>query len=96
MYAKAKITIVLTQVLQGAGGGIAAASSQIGAQGSVPHQDVALATAAILLSAELGNVVGTAAAGAIWSSRLPIEIASHFPSMNRSILLYASRNLTFY
>ncbi|KAJ6622918.1 hypothetical protein B0H10DRAFT_1787296 [Mycena sp. CBHHK59/15] len=74
--------LVMTQIIQGLGGGIAAVASQIGAQGAVPHQDVALATAALLLSAEVGGVVGTAAAGAIWVNRLPIEIAKHVPALN--------------
>ncbi|KAJ7772899.1 drug:h+ antiporter [Mycena maculata] len=74
--------LVMTQIIQGLGGGIAAVASQIGAQGAVPHQDVALATAALLLSAEVGGVVGTAVAGAIWVNRLPIEIAKHVPSLN--------------
>ncbi|KAF8205498.1 major facilitator superfamily domain-containing protein [Mycena galopus ATCC 62051] len=74
--------LVMTQIIQGMGGGVAAVASQIGAQGAVPHQDVALATAALLLSAEVGGVVGTAAAGAIWVNRLPIEIAQHVPSLN--------------
>ncbi|KAF7295700.1 MFS domain-containing protein [Mycena indigotica] len=74
--------LVMTQIIQGLGGGIASTSAQIGAQGAVPHQDVALATAAILLSAEVGGVVGTAAAGAIWVNKLPVEIANHVPSLN--------------
>ncbi|KAJ6526238.1 drug:h+ antiporter [Mycena vulgaris] len=74
--------LVMTQIIQGLGGGIAAVASQIGAQGAVPHQDVALATAALLLSAEVGGVVGNAAAGAIWVNRLPVEIAKHMPSLN--------------
>ncbi|KAJ7029398.1 drug:h+ antiporter [Mycena alexandri] len=74
--------LVMTQIIQGLGGGIAAVASQIGAQGAVPHQDVALATAALLLSAEVGGVVGTAAAGAIWVNRLPIEISRHLPALN--------------
>ncbi|KAJ7633172.1 major facilitator superfamily domain-containing protein [Roridomyces roridus] len=74
--------LVMTQIIQGLGGGIAAVASQIGAQGAVPHQDVALATAALLLSAEVGGVVGTAAAGAIWNNRLPVEIAKHLPQLN--------------
>lgn len=77
----------MTQIIQGLGGGIAAVASQIGAQGAVPHQDVALATAALLLSAEVGGVVGTAAAGAIWVNRLPVEIAKHVPSLNRCSFL---------
>ena len=32
--------LVITQILQGAGGGIAAVASQTAAQGSVPHQGI--------------------------------------------------------
>ncbi|KAF7289055.1 MFS domain-containing protein [Mycena chlorophos] len=84
-YARSHTSIaalVMTQVIQGAGGGITSVAAQIGAQGAVPHQDVALATAALLLSAEVGGVVGTAVAGAIWVNRLPVEIAKHAPSLN--------------
>ncbi|KAJ7073780.1 drug:h+ antiporter [Mycena amicta] len=49
--------LVMTQIIQGLGGGIAATAAQIGAQGAVPHQDVALATAALLLSAEIAKHV---------------------------------------
>ncbi|EJT98469.1 MFS general substrate transporter [Dacryopinax primogenitus] len=68
--------LVMTQVIQGAGGGVAAIASQVGSQGAVPHQDVAVATAVVLLSAELGNVVGSAAAGAIWRSALPEQLTN--------------------
>lgn len=34
--------LVMTQILQGAGGGIAAVASQTAAQGSVPHQGAPL------------------------------------------------------
>ncbi|EOQ99033.1 Siderophore iron transporter 3 [Wallemia ichthyophaga EXF-994] len=72
--------LVMTQVLQGAGGGIAAIATQVGAQGSVPQQQMALATAAILLFAEIGNVVGQSASSAINSAFLPQMIAEQFPS----------------
>ncbi|KAH9831158.1 drug:h+ antiporter [Rhodofomes roseus] len=66
--------LVMTQVIQGAGGGIAAVASQVGAQGAVPHQDVAVATAAVLLFAEVGGVVGQAAAGSMWNNVLPKKL----------------------
>ncbi|KAF8310981.1 drug:h+ antiporter [Clavulina sp. PMI_390] len=74
--------LVMTQILQGFGGGVGAVASQTAAQGSVPHQDLALTTALVLLSAELGNVIGTAASGAINRNRLPIEIQKRFPDFN--------------
>ncbi|GAA5948649.1 hypothetical protein JCM21900_005200 [Sporobolomyces salmonicolor] len=66
--------IVITQVLQGMGGGIASAASQLLAQASVPHQDVATVTAFVLLLAEIGNAVGTAIATAIWKHWMPSQL----------------------
>ncbi|GAA5937910.1 uncharacterized protein JCM15063_005410 [Sporobolomyces koalae] len=66
--------LVLCQVFQGLGGGIAAGSSQLLAQASVPHSTVATVTAFILLLAEIGNAVGTAIASAIWKQHMPEEL----------------------
>ncbi|GAA5886423.1 hypothetical protein JCM5296_001901 [Sporobolomyces johnsonii] len=66
--------IVICQVLQGLGGGVASASSQLLAQASVPHQDVATVTAFVLLLAEIGNAVGTAIATAIWKHWMPSQL----------------------
>lgn len=52
--------IVWTQILQGIGGGIASCASQVGAQASVPHVDVAIITAVVLLWTEIGGSVGSA------------------------------------
>jgi hypothetical protein len=53
--------VVWTQILQGLGGGVAAACSQVAAQASVPHVDVAMATAVVLLLTEIGGSIGSAA-----------------------------------
>ena len=52
--------IVWTQILQGMGGGFASVASQVGAQASVPHADVAIITAVVLLWTEIGGGVGNA------------------------------------
>ena len=52
--------LVWTQILQGFGGGFAAVASQVGAQASVPHADVAVVTAVVLLWTEIGGSVGQA------------------------------------
>lgn len=51
--------IVWTQILQGLGGGFAAVTAQVGAQASVPHVDVAMVTAVVLLWTEIGGAVGS-------------------------------------
>lgn len=52
--------VVWTQLLQGIGGGMAAVAIQVGAQASVPHADVGIATALVLLLTEIGGAVGEA------------------------------------
>ncbi len=52
--------IVWTQIIQSMGGGIAAVTSQVAAQASVPHVDVATATAVVLLLTEIGGAIGNA------------------------------------
>ena len=54
------VELVFTQILQGFGGGLAAISAQVGAQASVPHADVAIITALVLLFTEIGGAVGNA------------------------------------
>ncbi|KEP45186.1 putative drug:H+ antiporter, partial [Rhizoctonia solani 123E] len=52
--------LVMTQVIQGLGGGFAAVASQVSAQASVPHSEVAVVTAMVLLVTEIGSAIGTA------------------------------------
>lgn len=78
--------IVWTQILQGIGGGFAAVCSQVGAQASVPHVDVAMVTAVVLLWTEIGGSVGSAVAGAIWTNTMPDKLAAHLPSLNQTEL----------
>ncbi|KAJ7097775.1 drug:h+ antiporter [Mycena belliarum] len=75
--------LLMTQVLQGIGGGIAALSIQVSAQASVPHVDVAMVTALVLLVTEFGAAGGGAIAGAIWSSQMPLKLAHHLPFLSQ-------------
>ncbi|KAI0092894.1 drug:h+ antiporter [Irpex rosettiformis] len=74
--------IVWTQILQGIGGGIAAVSSQVGAQASVTHADVAIVTAVVLLWTEIGGAVGQAIAGAVWTNTMPKNLAKYLPQLS--------------
>ncbi|KAL0953094.1 hypothetical protein HGRIS_004365 [Hohenbuehelia grisea] len=73
--------IVWTQILQGIGGGFAAVSLQVGAQASIPHVDVAMVTAVVLLVTEIGGSVGSAVAGALWSNMMPGKLAHYLPTV---------------
>ncbi|KAI0354154.1 drug:h+ antiporter [Trametes cingulata] len=76
--------IVWTQLLQGIGGGFASVCSQVGAQASVPHVDVAVVTAVVLLWTEIGGSIGSAVAGAIWTNTMPGKLAEHLPALNQT------------
>ncbi|KAG8871995.1 hypothetical protein FRB98_000354, partial [Tulasnella sp. 332] len=72
--------LVINQVLQGMGGGIAAVVVQVAAQGSVPHLDVATVTAIVLLVTELGTSIGNAIAGGVWANEMPGYLEKFLPA----------------
>lgn len=74
--------LVINQVIQGFGGGIASLTTGVGSQASVPHRDVAIVTALVLLVTEIGGVVGNAIAGAIWSNTMPGQLRKHLPGLS--------------
>ncbi|KAI0781782.1 drug:h+ antiporter [Abortiporus biennis] len=76
--------LVWTQILQGMGGGFAAVASQVGAQASVTHADVAIVTAVVLLWTEIGGGVGGALAGAIWTNTMPKRLAKYLPNLSEA------------
>lgn len=78
--------LVVAQILQGWGGGFASIAAQVSAQASTA--DVAGATAFVLLAAELGNCLGSAAATSVWNSHLPHALAEFVPGadMNRTLV----------
>ncbi|KAG8715583.1 hypothetical protein FRC09_016490 [Ceratobasidium sp. 395] len=76
--------LVMTQVIQGFGGGFAAVASQVGAQASVPHGEVAIVTAMVLLVTEIGGAIGTAIAGGIWTNTMPKQLEIHLPRVNET------------
>ncbi|KAF7304956.1 Glycoside hydrolase family 16 protein [Mycena kentingensis (nom. inval.)] len=77
-------TLILTQVLQGIGGGVAALSIHISSQASVTPSDIAMTTAVVLLITEFGAAGGGAIAGAIWSDQMPERLARYLPSLTQA------------
>lgn len=75
--------LVMTQVLQGLGGGFAAVCSGVGAQASVPHADVAMVIAIVLLWTEIGAGVGSSLAGAIWAGTMPEKLHEYLPGLSQ-------------
>lgn len=77
--------LVMGQVLQGMGGGFLGITLQVAAQVSVPHQDVAMVTAFVLLFSEIGGACGTALLGTIQARRLPVLIARFLPGASAEV-----------
>ena len=89
--------LVMTQVLQGLGGGFAAVCSGVGAQASVPHADVAITIAIVLLWTEIGAGVGGSLAGAIWAGTMPAKLREYLPDLSqeeRDVLFGDITNVT--
>ena len=75
--------LVWTQILQGLGGGFASVCSGVAAQASVPHADVAMVIAIVLLWTEIGAGVGGSLAGAIWAGVMPDKLRQYLPSLSQ-------------
>lgn len=71
--------LVISQVLQGLGGGILGIELTVAAQISVPHQDVALVSSLVLLIAEIGGACGTATLTSIQGQIIPTSLAELLP-----------------
>ncbi|KAF9014214.1 drug:h+ antiporter [Cyathus striatus] len=69
--------IVWSQLLQGIGGGFAAVATQTGAQAAAGHADVAMVTAVVLLTTEIGGAIGGAISGGIWTNLMPGKLAKY-------------------
>ncbi|EIW80434.1 drug:h+ antiporter [Coniophora puteana RWD-64-598 SS2] len=76
------VGLVWTQILQGMGPGLFATSSQVAAQASVSHKNVAMVTAVVLLLGNVGGAVGSAMAGAIWSNTIPANLEKYLPNLS--------------
>ncbi len=74
--------IIIPQVLQGLGGGMLGVLLQLAAQVNVPHQDVAMVTAFVLLLTEIGGAVGSAITGAVLLRTLPARLAEYLPDLS--------------
>ncbi|KAG2225300.1 hypothetical protein INT45_005544 [Circinella minor] len=78
--------LVWCQLLQGWGGGFASTISGVMAQAMVPHTDMAVVTALVLLLAEIGNALGSAIAAAVWTNQMPAHLAANVPSDNATLI----------
>ncbi|CAG7853180.1 SubName: Full=Related to major facilitator MirA {ECO:0000313/EMBL:CCA74161.1} [Serendipita indica DSM 11827] len=78
--------LVMTQVLQALGGGIASLTTSVAAQASVPHKYVAMVSAIVFMIAQLGGAIGSSVAGAIWTHVMPSNLRKYLPSASEEEL----------
>lgn len=72
--------LVWPQMLLGLGGAFSNIGTQIASQACVPHQDVALVIALLLQWSTIGYAIGYAIGGALWQSKLPVDMRKYLPS----------------
>ncbi|CAK7221407.1 hypothetical protein SBRCBS47491_004520 [Sporothrix bragantina] len=71
--------LVVAQLITGLGAGIIA-TTQFGIQASVSQAEMATGTALYTTAAGVGNAIGSAAAGGIWSTLLPRRLLANLPA----------------
>jgi hypothetical protein len=70
----------MSQFLSGAGSAFSSLGSQLAAQASTPHQDLALVCALLLLWSSVGGAIGEAVAGQYWGSHMPTNLRQYLPA----------------
>ncbi|WWC69773.1 uncharacterized protein I206_103716 [Kwoniella pini CBS 10737] len=69
--------IVSARVFISTGGAISVISSQVAAQASVPHNDLALAASILALWTSVGGAIGSAIAASVWNRRVPMMLEKY-------------------
>lgn len=77
------VYVLFSQIVTGVGGGMFHVPVQLGIQAVARHQEVGIATAMFLTFTSLGGSVGSAIAGAVWTSILPARLEEYLPEMSR-------------
>ncbi|CAE6492567.1 unnamed protein product [Rhizoctonia solani] len=86
------VPLVWSQVLIGIGGAFSVVGSRVGAQASVPHEDLASLTALLSVWTSLGGAVGNAVATAMWTANMPSNLDKYLPGVPQATInkLYGS------
>lgn len=72
--------LIMSQLLAGAGSAFSSLGSQVAAQAAVPHQDVSLVVALLLLWSSIGAAIGDAIAGQYWGANMPVNLRKYVPA----------------
>ncbi|KAI8333506.1 major facilitator superfamily domain-containing protein [Choanephora cucurbitarum] len=71
--------VVISQTIVGIGSGFLYTPMLVAIQSSVPHEDMAVATAMMQVGGSMAASIGSTMAGTIWNNMLPGQIAQHVP-----------------
>lgn len=69
--------LVTSRVFTGLGGAISVITSQVASQGSVPHQDLAIAIAVLALWTQIGGAISSAISASVWTRLLPHNLEKY-------------------
>lgn len=82
-------SFVMCQVLVGLGSAYNTIGTSVSAQASVPHQDMSLVMALLLLWATIGSAIGYSISAPIWTSNMPGLMRKFIPSSVSDEEVYA-------
>ncbi|CAO3649545.1 unnamed protein product [Mucor fragilis] len=71
--------VVISQTIVGIGSGFLYTPMLVAIQSSVPHEDLAVATAMMQVGGAIAASIGSTMAGSIWNNMLPGQIAKYVP-----------------
>lgn len=71
--------VVISQTIVGIGSGFLYTPMLVAIQSSVPHDDMAIATALMQVGGSIAASIGSTMAGSIWNNMLPGELAKRVP-----------------
>lgn len=82
-------SFVMCQVIMGFGSAYSTIGTSISSEASVPHQDLSLVMALLLLWSNIGYSIGSTISGAVWTNRVPGYMREFIPSTYTDEEVYA-------
>lgn len=86
--------LVMCQVFHGICGGIWAMTGPLAIMASVDHQEIAVVLAIYGMFGSIGQAIGFAVSGSMWTNDMPKELLKHLPSnaKNETMAIYGDIN----
>jgi hypothetical protein len=81
------VVLIMGQILASTGGAISVTSSTVASQGSVPHNDMALAIAVLALWTSVGGSIASAISASVWVDKVPANLEKYLGDVYNSTQL---------